>query len=75
MTNLDFLFERVDDVELRARLRVLHALVALYCGWEHPAKLAFDAVVFDNVSPAEALNWSLGFQVLPGAGCCRVMRR
>jgi len=41
--------------ERYARLRVLHTLVALYCGWDHPAKLALDAVVFDNATVTEAL--------------------
>jgi hypothetical protein len=55
MTDFDFLLEGVDASERCARLRVLHALVALYCGWDHPAKLALDAVIFDGASPTNAL--------------------
>ena len=47
-TDFDFLFEGLDAGERHARLRVLHALVTLYCGWDHPAKLALDAVIFDR---------------------------
>jgi hypothetical protein len=55
VTDLDFLFEGIDEGERCARLRVLHALVAVYCGWDHPVKLARDAVVFDGAAPTEAL--------------------
>src|SRR5215469_7680239 len=43
MTDLSFLFVGMDEAERLARLRELRALVAVYCGWDHPAKLAFDA--------------------------------
>ena len=59
MTDLDFLLEGIDASERRARLRALYVLVALYCGWDHPAKLAFDAVIFDGSAPAEPLALAL----------------
>jgi hypothetical protein len=34
MTDLGFLFEGIDASQRCARLRVLHTLVALYCGWD-----------------------------------------
>jgi len=40
MGDVDFLFDGIDAIERLARLRELCALVALYAGWEHPAKEA-----------------------------------
>jgi hypothetical protein len=45
MTDLAFLLTSLDKEEQIARLRELRALVAVYCGWDHPAKRAFDAAV------------------------------
>jgi len=45
MTDLSFLFVGMDEAERLTRLRELRALVAVYCGWDHPAKLPFDAAV------------------------------
>jgi hypothetical protein len=56
MTDLDFLFNDLDPVERAARLRTLQALVAVYCGFDHPAKRALDAVVFDGAAVTEALT-------------------
>jgi hypothetical protein len=56
VTDLNFLFEDLDLIERAARLRVMHALVAVYAGFDHPVKRALDAVVFDDASPAEALT-------------------
>ena len=54
LTDLSFLFNGLDLIERAACLRVLHALTAVYAGFDHPAKRALDAVIFDGASPAEA---------------------
>jgi len=43
LSELDFLFpERLDAVERNIRLRELRVLIAVYCGWDSPAKQAID---------------------------------
>jgi hypothetical protein len=45
MSELGFLFDGLDAGERLTRLREMRALVAVYCGWNHPAKLALDQAV------------------------------
>jgi hypothetical protein len=42
MTSLAFLLNGRDDAERLAQLRELRVVLALYCGWSSPAKLAAD---------------------------------
>jgi dihydroneopterin aldolase len=56
LTALGFLFDGIDEVERRARLRELRVLVAVYCGWDHPAKAALDQAISSNASYEIALE-------------------
>jgi hypothetical protein len=42
MTGLAFLLDARDETERLVRLRELRVVLALYCGWNSPAKLAAD---------------------------------
>jgi len=63
VTDLNFLFEDLDLIERAARLRVMHALVAVYAGFDHPVKRALDAVVHDGAPLTEALALVASFQL------------
>jgi hypothetical protein len=54
VSDLGFLLAGCDGPERIARLRELRVLVSLYCGWDHPTKLAFDQAVAEPASMALA---------------------
>jgi hypothetical protein len=45
MSDLGFLLDGCSETERTARLRELRVLVAVFCGWDHPAKTALDEVL------------------------------
>jgi hypothetical protein len=49
MSDLTFLFDRLEASEREGRLRELRVLVAVYCGWDSPAKTALDQVLIGEV--------------------------
>jgi hypothetical protein len=53
---LCFLLDGIDEAEQIARLRELRVLVAVYCGWDHPAKAALDQAISSNGSYEIALE-------------------
>jgi hypothetical protein len=55
LMSLDFLLEGADAMERQARLREIRALVAVYSGWDHPAKRIIDQALRGEASEAEAL--------------------
>jgi hypothetical protein len=54
--NLGFLFSGCDAAERIARLREMRALIAIYCGWNSPAKLAIDRALNSGEPIAETLS-------------------
>lgn len=55
MSDLSFLFDGGDQHERVARIRELRSLVAVYCGWDAPAKRALDEAVLSGASIEPAL--------------------